>query len=84
MVVCGARRLSRMRNTESGLEISCSCVIIDLFNNEPAARDISDFQEKNLDLGAIEILSKKFNLEVSIIKRFRRGNRDESCIKGYL
>lgn len=43
------------------------CTIIDLFNNEPVAWNISDSQDKNLSIDTIKILSKKFNLEDSII-----------------
>ncbi len=43
------------------------CTIIDLFNNEPVAWNISDSQDKSLSINAVEMLSKKFNLEGSII-----------------
>ncbi|SHH35954.1 Transposase InsO and inactivated derivatives [Thermosyntropha lipolytica DSM 11003] len=43
------------------------CTVIDLFNNEPVAWNISDSQDKNLSLDAIKALSKKYNLEGSII-----------------
>lgn len=43
------------------------CTIIDLFNNEPVAWKVSDSQDRNLSLDTIKILSKKFNLEGSII-----------------
>ncbi len=43
------------------------CTIIDLFNNEPVAWNISDSQDKNLSIDAIKMLAKKFNLEGSII-----------------
>ena len=43
------------------------CTIIDLFNNEPVAWNISDSQDKNLSIDTVRILSKKFNLKGSII-----------------
>lgn len=43
------------------------CTIIDLFNNEPAAWNVSDCQDKNLSINTLKILSKKFNLKGSII-----------------
>ena len=43
------------------------CTVIDLFNNEPVAWNISDTQDKNLSLDAIKSLSKNFNLEDSLI-----------------
>ena len=43
------------------------CTMIDLFNNEPVAWNISDSQDKSLSIDTIKILSKKFNLESSII-----------------
>jgi putative transposase len=43
------------------------CTIIDLFNNEPVAWNISDSQDKSLSIDTIKILSKKYNLEGSII-----------------
>jgi len=41
--------------------------IIDLFNNEPVAWNLSDSQDKSLSIDTIEILSKKYDLEGSII-----------------
>jgi len=43
------------------------CTVIDLFNNEPVVWNISDSQDKNLSLDAIKELSKKYNLNGSII-----------------
>jgi putative transposase len=43
------------------------CTVIDLYNNEPVAWNISDSQDKNLSLDAIKKLSAKVNLEDSII-----------------
>lgn len=43
------------------------CTVIDLFNNEPVAWNVSDSQDKSLSIDTIKILSKKFNLEGSII-----------------
>ena len=43
------------------------CVVIDLFNNEPVAWNVSDTQDKNLSLETIKALSKKYPLEGSII-----------------
>jgi len=43
------------------------CTIIDLFNNEPVAWNVSDTQDKNLSIDVIKKLSKKFDLKDSII-----------------
>ncbi|WP_432663726.1 IS3 family transposase [Wukongibacter baidiensis] len=43
------------------------CTVIDLFNNEPVAWNISDSQDKNLSIDTIKLLSKKFDLKGSII-----------------
>jgi len=43
------------------------CTIIDLFNNEPVAWNISDTQDKRLSIDTIKRLSKKVNLKGSII-----------------
>lgn len=43
------------------------CTVIDLFNNERVAWNVSDSQDKNLSIDTIKILSEKFNLEDSII-----------------
>lgn len=43
------------------------CTIIDLFNNEPIAWNISDTQDKSLSINTINILSKKVSLEGCII-----------------
>jgi transposase InsO family protein len=43
------------------------CTVIDLFNNEPVAWNISDTQDKSLSIDTIKILSEKYNLEGSII-----------------
>lgn len=43
------------------------CTVIDLFNNEPVAWKVSDSQTKSLSIDTIKMLSKKFNLEGSII-----------------
>jgi transposase InsO family protein len=43
------------------------CTIIDLFNNEPVAWNISDTQDKSLSLDTIKMLSKKRNLKGSIM-----------------
>lgn len=43
------------------------CTVLDLFNNESVAWNVSDSQDKNLSINTIKILSKKFNLEGSII-----------------
>lgn len=43
------------------------CTIIDLFNNEPVAWNISDSQDKSLSIDTVKMLSKKFNLANSII-----------------
>lgn len=43
------------------------CTVIDLYNNEPVAWNISDSQDKNLSLEAIKHLAVKVNLEDSII-----------------
>lgn len=43
------------------------CTVIDLFNNEPVAWNISDSQDKSLSIDTIKILSEKYNLEGSII-----------------
>ncbi|WP_442916669.1 hypothetical protein [Lutispora sp.] len=37
------------------------CAVIDLYNNQPVAWNISDTQDKNLSIDAIKILSKKYN-----------------------
>lgn len=43
------------------------CTVIDLFNNEPVAWEVSDTQDKNLSINTIKKLAKKYNLEGSII-----------------
>lgn len=43
------------------------CVVIDLFNNEPVAWNLSDSQDKNLSLNAIKALSKRYSLEDCIV-----------------
>lgn len=43
------------------------CTIIDLFNNEPVAWNISDSQDKSLSIDTIKKLSQKFDLTDSII-----------------
>lgn len=43
------------------------CTIIDLFNNEPVAWNLSNTPDKNLSIDTIKLLSKKYNLENSII-----------------
>lgn len=43
------------------------CMIIDLFNNEPAAWKISDSQDKSLSIDTIKQLSRKYDLKGSII-----------------
>lgn len=41
--------------------------VIDLFNNEPVAWNVSDSQDKSLSINTIKILAKKYDLEGSII-----------------
>ena len=43
------------------------CTVIDLFNNEPVARKISDKQDKSLSIDTIKILASKYDLRGSII-----------------
>lgn len=43
------------------------CTVIDLYNNEPVAWNISDTQDKFLSINAIKMLSKKVDLSGSII-----------------
>lgn len=43
------------------------CTMIDLFNNEPVAWNISDSQDKYLSIDTLKMLSKKFDLKNSII-----------------
>lgn len=43
------------------------CTVIDLFNNEPVAWNVSDSQDKNLSLDTLKTLAKKYNLEGSMI-----------------
>jgi putative transposase len=43
------------------------CTIIDLFNNEPVAWNISDKQDKSLSIDTIEVLKRKYDLRNSII-----------------
>lgn len=41
--------------------------VIDLFNNEPVAWNISDSQDKSLSIDTIKILAKKYDLKGSTI-----------------
>jgi len=43
------------------------CMVIDLFNNEPAAWKISDSQDKSLSIDTIKLLSSKYDLKESMI-----------------
>lgn len=43
------------------------CTIIDLFNNEPVAWNLSDRQDKNLSIKAINKLNSNYNLKDCII-----------------
>jgi transposase InsO family protein len=43
------------------------CTVIDLFNNEPVAWNVSESQDKNLSLDTLKTLAKKYNLEGSMI-----------------
>jgi putative transposase len=43
------------------------CTVIDLYNNEPVAWNISDTADKNISLNTIKTLSKKVDLRNSII-----------------
>lgn len=43
------------------------CIILDLFNNQPVAWNISDSQDKSLSINTIKALSKQYNLRGAII-----------------
>lgn len=43
------------------------CTIIDLFNNEPVAWNVSSSQDKSISIDTVKILSKKYNLKGSTI-----------------
>ena len=43
------------------------CTVIDLFNNEPVAWNVSATPDKNLSLKTVKTLAKKYDLEGSII-----------------
>lgn len=43
------------------------CMVLDLFNNEPVAWNISDSQDKSLSIDTIKLLSDKYNLKGCMI-----------------